>query len=398
MEVVMKRDSRGQDPQQLTIIQKNEHNMPNISKGALLEYRIKRLLFHMGYYAQTNVVIKTSPQQPNATITDLDVYGFSFAMDFSHTVKWVDCKAGNANVLQHIGWINGVKPQIAADEVLFIKQGVRKNIKEYARTLGIKIFDLDALAQIESNYNISMNDWRGSYDIATQLDKLSTFSKIAIPDSLVYKNIANFMSSSYWTLDNYSKVKKCITGIKQLSKVLPIPFTPEQTDAIKWAIYNLVSLFYLATLEICSDLYYFSDMDKSGTIAEGLISGTIPVAKRQELADISHKIAIEMIKQYIPDFKESILNRINPNIPPTYFEAYCDLVKRMTQDPISWTQGLRALDFYLMEFDLKKLPAPDDFFNMFSLRPEDVKTALKTILHFINNVTGVPKDLFNLIS
>lgn len=393
----MKKGGRNQEPQQLPIIQDEKSNIQNISKGSVLEYRIKRLLFYMGYYAQTNILIKTSPEEPNTTITDLDVYGFSFAIDFSHSIKWVDCKSGNTNILQHIGWINGVRTQIAANEVLFIKQGVRKNIKEYARTLGIKIFDLDTLAQIENNYNIDADDWRGSYDVKTQLDKLVIFSKITIPNSALYKNIANFISSSYWTLDNYSKVKKCITGIKQLAKVLAIPLPSEQTDSIKWAIYNLVSLFFLATLEICSDVYYFSDIDKSSAITEGLISGTIPIKKRQELADISHRIVIEMIKQYIPDFNESILNKINPNLPPIYFQAYCDLVKRIIQNPISWTQGLRALDFYLMEFDLKKSPIPDDFFNIFSLQAEEMKTALKTILHFINIVTGAPKDLFSLI-
>lgn len=397
----MKKEHTNNNPQQLTMIpDENKENsyFKNISKGTMLEYRIKRLLFHMGYYAQTNVVIKTSPQQPNDNITDLDVYGYSFSPDFSRTIKWVDCKAGNANTLQHIGWINGVKSQIAASEVVFIKQGVRKNIKEYARTLGIKIFDLNTLAQMENNYNIDINDWRGSYDIRTQLDKLVTFSRIAIPDSLQYKNIANFMSSNYWDLDNYSKVKKCITGIKQLSKVVSVPLAPAEIDAIKWAIYNLVLLFYLATLEICGDLYYFSDADKASAIAEGLISGTIPIAKRQEIADISHRIASEMIKQYIPAFNESTLNKVDPNVPPVYYEAYCDLVKRMTQDPLSWTKGLRALDFYLMEFDLKDIPVPDDFFGEFSLRSEDLKVSLKTILHFINKVTGAPKGLFGLIS
>ena len=90
----MKKGVRNQEPQQLPIIQDEKSNIQNISKGSVLEYRIKRLLFYMGYYAQTNILIKTSPEEPNTTITDLDVCRFSFAIDFSHSIKWVDCKSG----------------------------------------------------------------------------------------------------------------------------------------------------------------------------------------------------------------------------------------------------------------------------------------------------------------
>ena len=367
------------------------------AKGPLLEYRIKRLLFYMGYYAQTNIVIKTSTQQPNDNITDLDVYGYFFLPDFSYSISWVDCKSGNANVLQHIGWINGIKPQVSADEVIFVKQGVRKNIKEYARTLGIKVFDLNSLKQLEDSYNIKSDDWHGGYDIESQSKMLAEFTRITTPDANIYKNIANFMTSTYWTLDYFSKVKKCITGIKQLANVVFLPFSETQNSAVRWALFNLISLFFLATLEICGDLYYFSEKDKSSAIAEGLVSGTIPIEKRQELADISHKIAAEMIKQHIPEFNEANINRVNPNVPPAYYEAFCDLVKRMTQNPLNWTKSLRVLDYYLMEFDLKNKNVPGDFFQKFSLKPDEMEFSLKTVLHFINKVTGVSKELFGLI-
>jgi hypothetical protein len=367
------------------------------SKGYLLEYRIKRLLFYMGYYTQTNILIKTSSQQPNDIVTDLDVYGFYFLPDFTHSISWVDCKSGNANILQHIGWINGIKSQVNANEVIFIKQNVRKNIKEYARSLGIKIFDLSFLEQLENNYLIRNDDWQGTYDIETQSKMFIEFSKITTPDVNIYKNISNFMVATYWTLDCYSKVKKCITGLKQLASMVLLPLEDKDISAIKWAIYNLTSLFLLATLEICGSLYYFSERDKLSTIAEGLVSGTIPLAKRQELADISHKIASEMIKQYVPDFNEIILSKFNPNTPPSYYESFCDLINRMTLNPLVWSKALRILDFYLMEFDLKNESSPKNFFASLSLQPDDTILSLKTILHFINIVTGVPKELFSLI-
>ena len=396
----MRKEDINTENQQACGLNTNENSskgINSISKGTELEYRIKRLLFYMGYYSQTNIVFKTSTYPPSDVITDLDVYGYSFLPDFAHIIKWVDCKSGGTNILQHIGWINGIKSQIAVDEVVFIKQGIRKNINEYARSLGIKIFDLKCLEQMEQNYGINRNDWSGSYDIYTQSKMLHEFSKISIPDTQRYKNISNFITSSYWSLDNYSKIKKCITGIKQMSTVVLLPLEQEQITAIRWAIYTLISLFYLATLELCGDLYYFSDADKLSAITEGLVSGTIPVAKKQEIVNISYKIASEAIKQYIPDFNDSTLNRIDPTLPPPYYKAYCDLINRITHNPSSWTEGLRFLDYYLMEFDLKNKTKPNDFFDEHCLKPTDVETALKTMLHFITSVTGVSKDLFGLL-
>lgn len=367
------------------------------TKGLLLEYRIKRLLFHMGYYAQSNILLKTSPYLPNDDITDLDVYGYYFMPDFSYSAKWVDCKSGNTNVLQHLAWINGIKSQVAVNEVIFIKQGVRKSIKEYARTLGIKVFDLNCLSQLEEHYNIKSNDWRGSYDIMMQSGKLIDFSRISVPDEHLYKSIANFMASTYWALDSFSKVKKCITGLRQLASIVTLPFDESQIKSIKWAIFNMISMFLLATLEICGNLYYFSDNDKLSAIAEGLVSGSIPVSKRQEIAEISYKFASTIVKQYIPEFNDSMVSKVNPNMPPNYYEAYCDLIKRITQNPLSWTESLRILDFYLMEFDLKGKSKPDNFFSDFSVKSDDLELSLKTILHFIHKVTGVPKDIFSLI-
>lgn len=369
----------------------------NFNKGEILEYRIKRLLFHMGYYAQTNVILKTSQELPNDIITDLDVYGYIFTSDFSKSITWVDCKSGNANVLKHIGWINGIKSQFNIDNTIFIKQGVRKNIKEYSRSLGIKVFDLSMLDTLEKNYGIEKNDWSGSYDITMQNKQLRNFTNIKTPDTSMYKNIANFMTSTYWSLDHFSRVKKSITGLKQLSKSISLPLREDEIISIKWAIYNLTSLFLLATIEICGDMYYFSDNDKRLLISEGLVSGTIPPAKRQELADMSHRVAVETIKQYIPDFNDSTLKKINPNLPPNYYEAYCDLIIRMTKDPLNWTKSLHVMDYFLMEYDLKKQVLPDGLFDKYVLDSDGMSHCIKTVFHFLIKTTFIPKELFSLL-
>lgn len=370
-------------------------NSNQVEKGLLLEYRIKRLLFHMGYFPQNNIVIKTTSQESNDIITDLDVYGIQFHSDFSYATTWVDCKSGKANVLQHIEWINGIKNIIKVDNVIFIKPGVRKSTKEYARTLGIKIFDLEMLEHLEESFNIAHDDWKGMYDYTTQSQQLSGLSRIVIPNNHSFKKIAEFISSDYWTFDNFTQVKKCLTGIKQLSEYLNIPLDPKQIQSIKWGVYSLISLFLLSTLKICSEIYYYSDKDKYEILHDGLVSGTIPIHKRKEIVDASYQIAAGVIKQYIPDFDTSTFHKINPFNPPLYFKAYYDLVLRIVSQPTNWNQSLRYLNFILMEYDLKSIQYCEN--DLTNILPDTQIYSIKTIMHFICSTTGLSRNNFLIL-
>ena len=75
------------------------------NKGEILEYRLKRLLFHMGNYSHTNIVLKTN---------------------------------------EHI------------DNVIFVKNNVRFSAKEYALSLGIKVLGDDIIELLEKRYNIDI--------------------------------------------------------------------------------------------------------------------------------------------------------------------------------------------------------------------------------------------------
>lgn len=368
-----------------------------VSNGDLLEYRLKRLIYYMGYFPKVGVILKAFNEEQSDMITDLDVYGFYIHKNFASKTIWADCKSGQAKPLERISWILGVKSLANIEDVVFVKKGVRITTKQFARKSGIQVLDLDMINKLERDYNIQSNDWRGSWNPYVQLEQLHIFQKINIPTNDTYKKIAGFISSNYWSFDNYTKIKKTITALKQLSEIEQYPLEKEQQKSVHWAIFELINLFVLATLNICKEVYYFNDKDKKDTLFEGLISGEISLKKRAEIVDVTYKIAYNIIRQQIPNFDVPIKV---PNLgmnPPQYFEAFYNLLLRITNNPLNYFDILRFLDFVLMEYDLESKNINEEAIKTLLPNYKELTISAKTILHFICSITGLRRDLFQLL-
>ncbi|PDZ66511.1 hypothetical protein [Bacillus thuringiensis] len=369
-----------------------------IPKGTLLEYRVKRLMFYMGYYPKVNIDIRTSYEEPSDIITDLDVYGIYIHKDFTLKTLWADCKSGGVKIHDRISWIKGIMNAIQINDVLFIAGGVRTSVKQYARTSGIQILDLSVLDKLEHDYEIKKDDWRGSWNPSTQYNMITTLSKIAIPTNEIYKKIVKFISSDYWVLDNFSKFKKAITALRELSTVSQFPLNEGEMNSVKWAVYELVNLVLLAVLNISKELYYFTDAEKKETILDGLTSGEVSNQKRKEIFDAAFKVAYGMVKSQVPEFSPPVqMPVINLN-PPGYSEAFYDLILRVTNNPFNYYDLLRFLDLLFMEYDLQSKKI--DSVVMKEMFPDYEKLIIgaKTVLHFICNTTNIPREYFQLIN
>ncbi|MBS4193217.1 hypothetical protein KHA94_24295 [Bacillus sp. FJAT-49705] len=368
-----------------------------IPVGTLLEFRLKRLLFNMGYFPKVGVIMKTSQDEAAVTITDLDVYGIYVHKDFTSKTLWADCKSGGAKVHERISWIRGIMNTVDINNALFVKGGVRTEVKQYARKYGIQVLDLRIIEKLEKDYNILSDDWTGSWNPETQHNQLVTFSRIAVPTNEIFKKIANFISSDYWVLDNYSRVKKIITAIRELSNILDVPIPSEQLVSIKWAINELVCFFLLSTLNISKELYYFSDREKSDTIIEALSAGDVSNKKRKEIFDAAFRVAYSMVQGQNPDFiPPADLPSINLG-PPRYTEAFKDLINRVTNNPLQYYDLLRFLDFSLMEYDLQSKDIDHDKLKSMFTNYNDLIIGAKTLLHFISQITGLPLSYFQIL-
>lgn len=367
-----------------------------INKGDLLEFRIQRLLFFMGYFTKRGIIMKTSADDSADEITDLDAYGIYIHKDFSSKRIWADCKSGKAKPLERISWIKGIRNSVKIDDVIFVKKGVRINTKQFARKGGILVLDNETIIKLEKDFGIAEKDWRGSWDYYTQYDNINNLKKTVDYNGKELKNIAQFIESNYWVYDYYARIKKCITGLQQLYDIYEMA-KEKQKFIVKWAMCELISLFTLATLNICREVYYLSEEEKKTMINDGLISGEISARKRAELVEATYKMAIGLVKEQIPNFKPARLN-LNVGISaPDYCSKFNDLVNRITNNPLNYFDILRILDFSLMEYELKNAQIREDELEELFDNYNQIKVSMKTIIHFISDVCKIPITFFELL-
>lgn len=368
-----------------------------IPKGDLLEYRIKRLLFHMGYFPKTNVFIKSSIDDGADPITDLDVYGISVLNNFSTKTLWADCKSGSVRVHERISWIKGVKEEANIDEVLFVAPNVRTTVKQYAGKSNIRILDVNLIERLEGNYNIAFNDWKGSWNPYEQLGYLNKLSNINVPTIGLYKKIAKFISTDFWVLDCYSQLKKTITGIKDLYLGYGVHSDPEVKRIIKMAIYELITLLTLAVLTIVKETLYFKDEEKKEIIFDALSSGDIPNKKRKEIFDAAFRYAYSMIKRSKPDIEIPVEMPVINITPPNYAPILFELILRINKYPTQYTDVLRFIDVSLMEYELQSKPLDRLYLNKIFNNNDELIRGVKTILHFVCEITDIPRAFFMVL-
>lgn len=398
----MEEEKKDMSPQEETVSQKLENSSKpskTVNRGVLLEYRIQRLLFHMGYFSKVGIELRTSQEIDSEIITDLDVYGVYIHKDFRYKTVWADCKSGRARPLERISWLKGIKETNEIDDIFFVKGGVKSTIKNFARKLDIQILDTSLLDRLERNFSIVQDDWSGSWNPEIQLNKLKNFSKLTVPSNDIYKRISKFISTDYWSMDKYTKIKKCITAFRELANVPLEGLTKEQVITIKWGIYELTTLFVLSLLNIIRELYYFSDYERRNSLRDGLVSGEISIKKRTELVTASYHLAFELMRAQNPEFiPPASFTKMVSISPPSYFEELDDLLARIINNPLGYFDILRILDYMLMEYDLQEKEYDFDRLNNMFGDLEDKTKGIKTILHFICQITGIPKSYFKIIS
>lgn len=386
------------------IVKKNEGEktmkptltLEDIPKGEMLEFRIKRLLFHMGYFPTKGVYIKTSFDEYQDDITDLDVYGVYIHKDFRRKTIWVDCKSGKAKPMERIAWMKGIKQLVNVDDIIFVKNGIRKSVKVFAKNSDIQILDMSMLEKLEDSYGIDKDNWIGAWDPINMFNKRNQLSNLKIPQKDMYKKIVNLISAEYWSMDSYTQLKKLITALKTLSTVPVESLKMEDAKVLKYGIYTLITLFTLTTLNICRDLYFFNKNDKRELLLEGLLSSGMPLKKRNEILQASYRLAYEIIRTKLPDTPEIVDKELKIS-PPDYFDAFEDLINRIVSNPMAYFDILRSLDLVLMEFDLNEKSIDKELIEKHCENYNLNIIGIKTILQFICQITDIDKSFFQLL-
>lgn len=382
------------DSEQLYIEEMGNSKEKALSKGALLEYRIQRLFFAMGYYTKTGIIVKSGQDAGADVITDLDVYGIYIHKNFTSKRIWADCKSGKAKPLERISWIKGIRSTIRIDDIIFVKSGVRTNTKQSAHRSGIMVLDESMLSKLESDYEIDADDWSGPWNPRTQVSMLAKLKAIDKTTRGICSRSSDFIASAYWSLGEYARLKKCITAIRELGDLLQLYQGKREYPILKWAIYQLVPMFTLAALNICRELYFLTDPEKVSIIKDNLISSEIPLSKRADIANATYKIAQGIILQQYPGAHIPSLDLSLSLKPPIYFEKLCDLIFRITKSPNQYYDVLRLLDYSLQEYCLCGAKIDESILDRRIPNYRNAYIGEKTLLHFIADVCSIPQEFF----
>lgn len=361
-----------------------------ISKGIQLEFRSKRLLFHMGYYATQGVKIKTSNDIGSEEITDLDVFGVKYTSDFRSSKIWLDCKSGKIKTMERLTWINGIKNYLGIDEVLFVARS-KKSSLDYATSLDIQIFDNDIFNEIEKRFNVNQDKWYGSCNPLIMADINQQFRKITISgtDS---KKISDFFSSDYWLYDSFTSLKKTIAALRELSKFPFEVMNDVEKRAYKWAIYTAIILFTNSLLRISREVFYLQKEKREDYINQKLIASDIPIKRRNEIFDS----AIHLITQRLQTADNIKLPPLNIS-PPKYSEGLNNTIERLLNAPVFTEDILRAMDLVFLEFDMLDKELNEDLLNELLPNYQNNKIGIKIVLHFVHSYTGIDKKFLKLI-
>lgn len=382
------------DNQQSYIKKIGNSNKEELSKGSLLEYRIQRLFFAMGYYTKTGIIVKTGQDVAADVITDLDVYGIYIHKNFTSKRIWADCKSGKSKPLERISWIKGIRSSIRIDDIIFVKSGVRTNTKRFAHRSGIMVLDESILSKLESDYEIDANDWSGPWNPRTQENMLAMLKAIDKPSKGICSRSSDFIASTYWSLGEYARLKKCITAIRELGELLQYFQGKREYPILKWAICQLIPMFALATLNICRELYFLADSEKVSIINDNLISSEIPISKRADIINATYKIAQGMIQQQYPGANIPLLDLSLDIRPPVYYKKFHDLIFRITENPNQYYDVLRLLDYSLQEYCLCDTKINESILDRRIPNYKNAYIGEKTLLHFIVDICNIPQDLF----
>ena len=364
-----------------------------IEKGNLLEFRAKRLLFYMGYYAVHNILIKTSNDQFSDEVTDLDVLGIQYTNDFRNSTIWMDCKSGKIKTMERLTWINGVKNYLNIDEVLFIANS-KKSALDYASQLNIQIFDQQVFDGIEKRFNINTNNWYGSWNPEIMLSINQQFKEITI-SGVGIKKISDFITSDYWIYDTFTGIKKTISALRELSRIPYEVLNVTEKQAFKWSVYQLTILLTNSILKVNREVFYLEKTKREEYIDQKLIASDIPINRRNEIFNSAVYLISEKLKNSNPELATTSLD-VNVS-PPQYAEALNNVVERLISFPKYADDIMRTMDLLFMEFDLLDKPLDKEIINGLLPNYEDNVIGIKIIIHFIIGNSGIDKKLYKLL-
>lgn len=353
-----------------------------MNEGALLEYRLSRLFFYNNYFTRRSLPLKNYFYPESVDITDIDVLGIKYDIDFSKKKIFADCKSNvftsnkDAKPANRILWSSGLKNFLKCDYAYFCKPRIGERMKDFALKNDVVPIDYIKLDELEERFEIT-DKWQGSFDKSKYEEQKAYYKDIKKNTRL--NKLYWYLRLEFWTLPAHFQVKKCINHLYDCFKERNIT-----ANYKKYLLCELYCLSSIAIINLCSNTYPYTKSERERWIITKMTEGIGTIEQQENLlrtikAYTQAKVEELSDQKTIIDFDDLKIS------PPDYTKNLIELVERYVNKPSYSTNVPRFLDYFLYEYVLdNKMPNHDDLKKLFSVDLDMLAKLSKNIIRFID--------------
>jgi hypothetical protein len=355
-----------------------------MNEGVLLEYRLSRLFFYNDYFSRRSLPLKNYFYPDSVDITDIDVLGIKYDIDFSKKKIFADCKSNiissnkDAKPANRILWSSGLKNFLKCDYAYFCKPRIGERMKDFALKNDILPIDYIKLEELEKRFNIS-DKWEGSYNKSKYSDLLSYYKDIKKNKRL--NKLYWFLRLEFWTLPSHFQIKKCINHLYDCFKERNIT-----SNYKKYLLCELYCLSSIAIINLCSDTYPYTKSERERWITTKMTEGIGTIEQQEKLlktikAYTQAKVEELTHQKTIIDFDDFKIS------PPPYTKNLIELIERFVDKPLYSINVPRFMDYFLYQYILyNKKPNRNNLEEIFSTDIDMLAKLSKNIIRFVDPI------------
>jgi len=354
-----------------------------MDEGILLEYRIARLFFHNNYFSRRGIpLISYSFSEESADITDIDVLGIRYNVDFSVNKIFADCKsnispkAKEAKPVNRILWTSGLKKFLNYDIAYFCKPKINEKIKDFALKNGVIPLDYIKLEELEDRFDLN-DRWQGSYDKANY-QKINSYYVNIKKDSNLYK-LYFFLRYLFWRVPPNHQIKRCMN-------LLDENFKDSQISS-KYKIYLLCELYSLSAisvLNLCKETYPYTKTERDSWITNKMIEGIGSIKQQENLLRVIKSYAQAKVEELTQ--QKILIDFDEFKIPaPEYTGDLIDLLDRFVSKPEYSIEVPRFIDFFVYEYIMKNEEVDtEELKSLFKIDIDMLAKLSKNLIRFVD--------------
>ena len=263
--------------------------------GDPLEYRVLRLYLHMGFFTRRGRELYTVGRLDTAT--DLDVLAIRYSEPFSREVRIAECKSGGGEgPLDRIFWLSGVKGYVAADCATLIRPATKWNIKDFAAEVGVELFDLPHVDELERSLGIDLSLWLGNSDRAFFLSHADEWNGALLRDANL-KEIFQTLSGEVRFHEPFGGINFLLHQLRALTRELKERrFTSESLT--KFLLSECVAQLSMFLMKVAESTFGLSPGDRAAFIEKGMTYGHLDKNLIDRLFRNTKRITTELIKHH----------------------------------------------------------------------------------------------------